>query len=190
MYRIEKDDPTYKTLYKKYEQSFKKLLEEVCDYNPGCNRELLIHGFEFGLWAHRDQLRYSGEPYFEHCLNVAEILAKFRMDSTTITAGLLHDVVEDTGFTLQDIQKIFGKDISTLVNGVTKISEISGRKSLSLELRQAETFRKMLLSITKDIRVIIIKFADRLHNMRTLASFRQDKRVTVRCCCNSRVALP
>jgi len=179
MFRIEKDDPTYKTLYTKYEKPFKELLEEVCDYNPGCNRELLVHGFEFGVWAHREQLRYSGEPYFEHCLNVAKILATFRMDSTTITAGLLHDVVEDTGFTMDDIKDIFGKDIGNLVNGVTKISEISGRKSLSLELRQAETFRKMLLSMAKDIRVIIIKFADRLHNMRTLHYVAARKRMRI-----------
>ncbi len=179
MFKIEKDDAAYKTLHSKYEKPFMGLMEEVCSYNTGCNKDLLIQAFEFGLWAHRDQLRYSGEPYFEHCLNVANILAKFRMDSTTITAGILHDVVEDTGFKLDDIKAVFGKDIANLVNGVTKISEISGRKSLSLELRQAETFRKMLLSMANDIRVIIIKFADRLHNMRTLHYVAARKRIRI-----------
>jgi GTP pyrophosphokinase len=139
----------------------------------------LVQAFEFGIWAHRNQFRYSGEPYFEHCLNVASILSTLRMDSTTISAGLLHDIVEDTGFTLEDIKEYFGKDIANLVNGVTKISEISGRKSLSMELRQAETFRKMLLSMAKDIRVIIIKFADRLHNMRTLQHVAAKKRMRI-----------
>ncbi len=179
MFEIDKEDPTYIMLHEKYQPAFLELLEEVSQYNPNCNKELMIDAFQFGVWAHREQFRYSGEPYFEHCLNVAKILAKFRMDSTTISAGLLHDVVEDTGFTLNDIKQIFGKDISTLVNGVTKISEISGRKSLSMELRQAETFRKMLLSMAKDIRVIIIKFADRLHNMRTLQHVAARKRLRI-----------
>ncbi|MBN2365765.1 MAG: bifunctional (p)ppGpp synthetase/guanosine-3',5'-bis(diphosphate) 3'-pyrophosphohydrolase [Calditrichaeota bacterium] len=179
MFKIEKDDPSYVNLINKYQEQFDTLLEEVCTYNPNCNRELLNQAFDFGIWAHRNQLRYSGEPYFEHCLNVATILSKFRMDSTTITAGLLHDVVEDTGFTMDDIKEMFGKDIANLVNGVTKISEISGRKSLSLELRQAETFRKMLLSMARDIRVIIIKFADRLHNMRTLQHVAARKRLRI-----------
>lgn len=179
MFKIEKDDPTYIKLINKYQQPFNELVEEVSSYNQNCNKELLQEAFQFGIWAHRNQFRYSGEPYFEHCLNVAKILAKLRMDSTTITAGLLHDVVEDTGFTLDDLKEKFGKEIANLVNGVTKISEISGRKSLSLELRQAETFRKMLLSLAKDIRVIIIKFADRLHNMRTLQHVAARKRMRI-----------
>ena len=179
MFRIDTEDLKYQELLEKYEPQFNQILQEVCSYNPHCNKDLLINGFHFGLWAHRDQLRYSGEPYFEHCLNVAAILAKLRMDSTTITAGLLHDVVEDTGFTLDDLKENFNKDIASLVNGVTKISEISGRKSLSLELRQAETFRKMLLSMARDIRVIIIKFADRLHNMRTLQHVAAKKRMRI-----------
>jgi len=179
MFKIEKDDPTYLKLIDKYQQPFLELLDEVCSYNTNCNRELMTEAFNFGIWAHRNQFRYSGEPYFEHCLNVAKILARLKMDSTTVTAGLLHDVVEDTGFTLEDIREKFGKDMANLVNGVTKISEISGRKSISLELRQAETFRKMLLSMAKDIRVIIIKFADRLHNMRTLQHVAARKRMRI-----------
>jgi len=179
MFKIEKDDTQFHKLMDQYQPIFFELMAEVCNYNPSCNKELLINAFEFGIWAHRNQYRYSGEPYFEHCLNVANILAKFRMDSVTISAGLLHDVVEDTGFTLNDIKEMFNKDISNLVNGVTKIGEISGRKSMSLELRQAETFRKMLLSMAKDIRVIIIKFADRLHNMRTLQHVASRKRLRI-----------
>jgi len=179
MFKIDENDKKYKQLVEKYQQPFKEMLREICQYNPSCNKDLLNLAFRFGVWAHRDQLRYSGEPYFDHCLNVAKILADLRMDSTTITAGLLHDVVEDTGFTLDDIKEIFNFDIANLVNGVTKISEISGRKSISLELRQAETFRKMLLSMAKDIRVIIIKFADRLHNMRTLQHVAARKRLRI-----------
>jgi GTP pyrophosphokinase len=179
MLNIERDDSKFLELKGKYQEPFQQILKDVCEYNPGCNKDLLIQAFEFGLWAHRNQFRYSGEPYFEHCLNVANILSKFRMDSITISAGLLHDIVEDTGFTLEDIKEYFGKDIANLVNGVTKISEISGRKSLSLELRQAETFRKMLLSMARDIRVIIIKFADRLHNMRTLQHVAAKKRMRI-----------
>jgi GTP pyrophosphokinase len=179
MLNIERDDSKFLELQSKYSEPFQQLLKDVCEYNPGCNRDLLIQAYDFGIWAHRNQFRYSGEPYFEHCLNVASILSKLRMDSTTISAGLLHDIVEDTGFTLEDIKEFFGKDIANLVNGVTKISEISGRKSLSMELRQAETFRKMLLSMAKDIRVIIIKFADRLHNMRTLQHVAAKKRMRI-----------
>ena len=179
MFKIDENDKKYQQLMEKYQQPFKEMLRDICKYNSNCNKELLKLAFRFGMWAHRDQLRYSGEPYFEHCLNVAKILTSFRMDSTTIVAGLLHDVVEDTGFTLDDIKEIFNEDIANLVNGVTKISEISGRKSISLELRQAETFRKMLLSMAKDIRVIIIKFADRLHNMRTLQHVASRKRLRI-----------
>lgn len=179
MFRIDENDTKYQELVKKYRPKFDGLIKEMCQYNANCDKEMLNKAFHFGIWAHRDQYRYSGEPYFEHCLNVAEILAGMRLDSTTIVAGLLHDVVEDTGFTLGDLAELFNKDIANLVNGVTKISEISGRKSVSLELRQAETFRKMLLSMAKDIRVIIIKFADRLHNMRTLQHVASTKRMRI-----------
>ncbi|GAB4367537.1 MAG: GTP diphosphokinase [Calditrichia bacterium] len=167
-FRIDELDSRYVELMSKYEPVFNELLNEISQYNPTYDKELLINAFKFGIWAHREQFRYSGEPYFEHCLNVAKILAQFRMDSTTIAAGLLHDVAEDTGFTIEDLRELFNNDIANLVDGVTKISEVSGRKSPSFELRQAETFRKMLLSMANDIRVILIKFADRLHNMRTL----------------------
>ncbi len=168
MYAVDYQEETYVKLRERLDPLFKRLIDAVREYNPNYNEKLLEEAYHFGLWAHRDQYRKSGQPYFEHCLNVGLLLADMRMDSITITAGLLHDVVEDTGYTLEDIKEQFGKNIALMVDGVTKISEVSGRKSLSYESRQAETFRKMLLSMAKDLRVIIIKFADRLHNMRTL----------------------
>lgn len=168
MHAIDSKEKTYRKLRDKFDPIYQELLAKIKEYSPNFQKELLDKAYEFGIWAHRNQYRFSGEPYFEHCLNVAHILSNIRLDSKTIAAGLLHDVVEDTGFTLEDIEEEFDSQIALLVDGVTKISEISGRKSLSYELRQAETFRKMLLSMAKDVRVIIIKFADRLHNMRTL----------------------
>jgi GTP pyrophosphokinase len=176
---IDIHEETYRNLLEQFNPMFEKLLEDICSYNPGYDAELLPKAYEFGLWAHRDQRRQSGEPYFEHCLNVAMILAEMRMDSVTIAAGLLHDVVEDTGYTLKDIEDEFGKHIAMLVDGVTKITEISGRKNLSYESRQAETFRKMLLSMARDLRVIVIKFADRLHNMRTLQHMSNKSRMRI-----------
>jgi GTP pyrophosphokinase len=176
---IDIHEETYRTLLEQFDPMFEKLLEDIRSYNPGCDGELLRKTYEFGLWAHRDQRRQSDEPYFEHCLNVAMILSDMRMDSVTIAAGLLHDVVEDTGYTLKDIEDEFGKHIAQLVDGVTKITEISGRKNLSYESRQAETFRKMLLSMAKDLRVIVIKFADRLHNMRTLQHMSNKSRLRI-----------
>lgn len=165
---IDSSEKTYQKLREQYDPVFQQLVDNIREYNPNYNEELLRKAYEFGLWAHRNQQRQSGEPYFEHCLNVALILAEMRMDSVTIAAGLLHDVVEDTGYTNEEIEEEFGPQIALLVDGVTKITEVSGRKRLSRESRQAETFRKMLLSMARDLRVIIIKFADRLHNMRTL----------------------
>ncbi|MCG8604072.1 RelA/SpoT family protein, partial [bacterium] len=151
------------------ENGFKKelsdLVRRVRRYSPKCNSTLVQEAFAFGYAAHKDQLRKSGKPYFEHCVEVAKILSDLKMDSTTIAGGLLHDVVEDTGYNIGDVEEKFGPEISILVDGVTKISEL---RFESLEERQAENFRKMIISMVKDIRVILIKFADRLHNMRTL----------------------
>lgn len=161
-------EKTIMELDEKCKPLFRELLKKIRAYSNSPQKELLQKAYHFGLKAHKDQQRLSGEPYFFHCLNVALILADIRMDPVTIAAGLLHDVVEDTGFTFEDLKEEFGEEITLLVKGVTKISFVSGRKSMSYELRQAETFRRMLLSMAKDVRVIIIKFADRLHNMRTL----------------------
>jgi guanosine-3',5'-bis(diphosphate) 3'-pyrophosphohydrolase len=170
---IASDQSILNKMHKRYNPKFKKLAEEILGYIPDLDSELLKNAYEFGLKAHLRQRRYSGEPYFEHCLNVALILASLKMDTSTIIAGLLHDVVEDTEITTQEIKHEFGETVSTLVDGVTKIS---GLKFMSKETRQAETFRKMLLSMAQDIRVIIIKFADRLHNMRTLEHVPEKKR--------------
>lgn len=159
--------------HKQLDPRFQQLYGEVSAYCREFNGKQLKEAYNFGLEAHLKQRRHSGEPYFEHCLSVALILAELRMDIDTIIAGLLHDTVEDTDVSFEDIRELFGENIALLVDGVTKIS---GLKFKSREKRQAETFRKMMLSMVQDIRVIIIKFADRLHNMRTLEYVPHKKR--------------
>ncbi len=149
----------------KYRNGAQLLIRRLLRYSNYVDTHLIQKAFNFSMEAHKDQLRRSGEPYFEHCFQVAKILTELKMDYTTVAGGLLHDVVEDTGITLEEVEDEFGKEIAQLVDGVTKISEL---KFNSVEEQQAENFRKMILSMTKDIRVILIKFADRLHNMRTL----------------------
>ena len=140
-------------------------VKQIGDLNPGINAALVEKAYRFSWNAHRDQLRKSGEPFLAHPVAVAIILAEQRLDSVTIAAGLLHDVLEDTQISREKIGEEFGKEILLLVDGVTKIQRFQLK---SREERQAETYRKMLLSMAEDIRVIIIKFADRLHNLRTL----------------------
>jgi guanosine-3',5'-bis(diphosphate) 3'-pyrophosphohydrolase len=144
----------------------------VESFNANVDISLIRRAYEFSEKAHAGQYRESKEPYLEHCLRVAFILAEQHLDSATITAGLLHDVVEDTEVTIQQLREEFGEEIAALVDGVTQIGEL---KFSSVEEEQAEYFRKMLLSMAKDIRVIIIKLADRLHNMRTLDSLDKQK---------------
>jgi len=145
---------------------------KVESFNANIDIPLIKKAFEFSQKAHSGQYRESKAPYLEHCLEVASILAEQHLDSATIAAGLLHDVVEDTDMTIEQVRAEFGEEIALLVDGVTKIGEL---KFKSVEEEQVEYFRKMLLSMTKDIRVIIIKLADRLHNMRTLDSLDKDK---------------
>ncbi len=142
-------------------------------YNANISIPLVRKAYEFSDKAHAGQKRTSGEPYVEHCLEVAFILAEQHMDSTTIAAGLIHDVVEDTDYTIDDIRQEFGDEIADLVDGVTKIGSVAFS---SREEQQVEYFRKMLLTMVKDIRVILIKLADRLHNMRTLDALPPEKR--------------
>lgn len=156
-----------------YEKVFEGLLRRISRYNQTMDPQLMRKAFEFAFDAHREQLRRSGQPYFEHPLEVAKILTGLKMDYETIAAGVLHDVAEDTDITIERVKEEFGESIANLVDGVTKISEI---KLLEFEERQAENFRKMLLSMVRDIRVILIKFADRLHNMRTLEYLPEKKR--------------
>jgi len=144
----------------------------VESFNANIDIPLIRKGYEFSAQAHSGQYRESRKPYLEHCLEVAFILAEQHLDSATIAAGLLHDVVEDTDVTIEKVAEEFGDEIADLVDGVTKIGEL---KFKSLEEEQVEYFRKMLLSMAKDIRVIIIKLADRLHNMRTLDSLHKNK---------------
>ncbi len=141
-------------------------------FNANVNIPLIRKAYEFSDNAHRGQLRKSGEPYIEHCLEAAFILAEQHMDSTTIAAGLVHDVVEDTNVTIEGLRKEFGDEIAELVDGVTKIGAM---KYGSREEQQVEYFRKMLLSMAKDIRIILMKLADRLHNMRTLEHLPREK---------------
>ncbi len=141
--------------------------------NSNIDVTLIRRAYEFSDRAHAGQKRSSGEPFIEHCHEVALILAELHMDSTTLAAGLLHDVVEDTQYGLQDLRDAFGDEVADLVDGVTKIGAV---KFHSLEEQQVEYFRKMLLSMAKDIRVILIKLADRMHNMRTLEHLPAAKR--------------
>jgi guanosine-3',5'-bis(diphosphate) 3'-pyrophosphohydrolase len=138
--------------------------------------EKLWRAFHRGLKAHEGQTRKSGEPYFTHALTVAEILTDLRLDVDTIAAGLLHDVVEDTIISLDDLRDEFGEEVALLVDGVTKISEIRYENP---EAQQAENYRKFLLTISKDVRVILIKLADRLHNMRTIDALEPDRREAI-----------
>lgn len=142
-------------------------------FNANVNVELLRRAYEFSDKSHAGQKRLSGEPYVEHCLEVGSILAEQHMDSTTIAAGLLHDVVEDTPVTVADLRTKFSEEIADLVDGVTKIGAVHYS---SREEQQVDFFRKMLLSMARDIRVILIKLADRLHNMRTLEFLSTEKR--------------
>ncbi len=159
-----------------YRKGLSNLIKKIKVYYPGFDVKLLRKAYEFAYQAHIDQLRLSGEPYFSHPLLVANILADLKMDLATICGALLHDVVEDTGIKIDDVQEEFGVEIASLVNGVTKIGEI---KFDSVEARQAENFRKMIISMVEDIRVILIKFADRLHNMRTIEFLPEKKRARI-----------
>ena len=155
---------------------FEDLLEKVRGYAPEADVELLRRAYVFSAFEHRGQVRHSGEPYLIHPLAVANILADMRLDAVAIAAGLLHDVVEDTLTTINRIEELFGPAVAHVVEGVTKISAIPFSSS---EERQAENFRKMLLAMVDDIRVVVVKLADRLHNMRTLNHLPEERRIKV-----------
>lgn len=142
-----------------------ELVERVRAYDPDVNEDLLNRAYVFSMQSHGMQLRASGDPYFSHPLEVAGILTEMKMDSTTIATALLHDTVEDTLASLDDIQKQFGPSVCRLVDGVTKLSRIELQTD---QAKQAENFRKLVVAMSEDIRVLLVKLADRLHNMRTL----------------------
>jgi GTP pyrophosphokinase len=151
---------------------FRDLLGMVRENRPGEDLDLIQRAYEFSLEHHKNQTRASGEPYLVHPLEVALVLAEMKLDSTAIAAGLLHDAVEDTGVTNKQIEEKFGATVAHIVDGVTKIAKIN---LASREERQAENVRKMVLAMTDDIRVVLIKLADRLHNMRTLEHLATDR---------------
>ena len=152
---------------------FEDILDRVKEYNPRADLELLRKAFDFSAREHRDQVRSSGEPYLVHPLEVAHILAELRLDTASIVAGLLHDVVEDTLTSIEKVAENFGDDVAHIVAGVTKISKLN---FASDEEAQAQNLRKMILAMVDDIRVIVVKLADRLHNMRTLEFLPEPRR--------------
>jgi GTP pyrophosphokinase len=153
--------------------TFGQIEEMVRAYNPGADLDELRRAYEFASQHHEGQRRLSGEPFVNHPLEVTLILTELHMDTATLIAGLLHDVVEDSGVSLRKVRKLFGDEVAGLVDGVTKLGKI---KFESLAEQQSQNMRKMLVAMAKDIRVILIKLADRLHNMRTLSALDPDKR--------------
>jgi RelA/SpoT family (p)ppGpp synthetase len=149
------------------------LVERVRRYNPSTDEDLLNRAYVYAMKAHGQQKRASGDPYFSHPLEVAAILTDLKLDDATIVAALLHDTIEDTDATRAEIDRLFGKDIGTLVEGLTKLKKLD---LVTREAKQAENLRKLLLAIADDIRVLLVKLADRLHNMRTLEHVPEDTR--------------
>ncbi|MCB0417404.1 MAG: bifunctional (p)ppGpp synthetase/guanosine-3',5'-bis(diphosphate) 3'-pyrophosphohydrolase, partial [Bdellovibrionales bacterium] len=152
------------------------LLSTIRQKCPNVSAETVEKAFHFAVEVHKEQKRSSGEPYILHPIAVAHILADLEMDTATIVTGLLHDTVEDTTATLSDIKTEFGDQVATLVDGVTKISKITFQTT---EEKQAENFRKMVMAMAKDLRVILVKLADRLHNMRTLQHLSSNKQLKI-----------
>ena len=150
-----------------------ELVEKVLAYDPKADEALLNRAYVYAMKAHKNQKRASGDPYFSHPLEVAAILTELKLDDATIATALLHDVIEDTEVTREEIDKQFGHEIGALVEGLTKIKKLD---LVTKQAEQAENFRKLLLAISSDIRVLLVKLADRLHNMRTLEHMRADKR--------------
>ncbi len=141
------------------------LVERVRSYNPNTDEDMLNRAYVYAMVAHGEQTRASGDPYFSHPLEVAAILTDLKLDDATIVAALLHDTIEDTEATRAEIDRLFGAEIGALVEGLTKLKRL---ELVSREAKQAENLRKLLLAIADDVRVLLIKLADRLHNMRTM----------------------
>ncbi len=150
-----------------------ELVERVRAYNPATDEDLLNRAYVYAMKAHGTQKRASGDPFFAHPLEVAAILTDLHLDDATIVAAVLHDTVEDTAATVDEIKGLFGEEIAQLVDGLTKLKKLD---FVSRQATQGENFRKLLLAVTQDVRVLLVKLADRLHNMRTLEHMRDDKR--------------
>jgi GTP diphosphokinase / guanosine-3',5'-bis(diphosphate) 3'-diphosphatase len=148
------------------------LIALVRNYNPRTNADLLRRAYAYGLQMHDGQFRHSGEPYFSHPIAVAAILTEQRLDDATIVTALLHDTIEDTKSTYTEVARSFGEEVAELVDGVTKLTNL---QLSSTQTQQAENFRKLFMAMSKDLRVILVKLADRLHNMRTIKSMRAEK---------------
>src|SRR5580692_6814637 len=160
-----------RTMMRQYE-----LVDRVRRYNPQADEDLLNRAYVYAMKAHGAQKRASGDPYFSHPLEVAAILTDLKLDDATIVAAVLHDTIEDTASTREEIDNIFGKEIGALVDGLTKLKRLD---LVSKPAQQAENFRKLLLAIADDVRVLLVKLADRLHNMRTLNFMPADKRARI-----------
>lgn len=154
--------------------SAEDLIALVRNYNPKTNADRITAAYEYGSAMHEGQMRQSGEPYFSHPVAVAAILTEQRLDDATIITALLHDTIEDTKASYGEVAKLFGDEVAILVDGVTKLTNL---QLSSHETKQAENFRKLFMAMSKDLRVILVKLADRLHNMRTIKSMRVDKQV-------------
>src|SRR6476661_6647369 len=151
------------------------ILEKVSAYHADADLDLIKKAYVYSAKVHQGQLRRSGEPYLVHPLEVAGLLADLKLDEASIVTGLLHDTIEDTLATSEELTELFGSEVSTLVDGVTKLSKFSASATLSQEEKQAENFRKMIIAMAQDIRVILVKLADRTHNMRTLDHMKEEK---------------
>ena len=155
---------------------FGEIQELVKSYYPDADLDMIRHAYVYSARVHQGQLRKSGEPYMVHPVAVAGLLAQMKLDEASVATGLLHDTVEDTLATVEELEQVFGKEIAALVDGVTKISKMEFQ---SKEELQAENFRKMILAMSRDIRVLLVKLADRLHNMRTLISMSPDAKLRI-----------
>jgi guanosine-3',5'-bis(diphosphate) 3'-pyrophosphohydrolase len=153
-----------------------ELVERVTRYNPNADENLLNKAYVYAMQKHGTQQRANGDPYFSHPLEVAGILTDLKLDDSTIAVALLHDTIEDTDATRSEIDQMFGEDIGRLVEGLTKIGKLD---LVSKKAAQAENLRKLLLAVSSDIRVLLVKLADRLHNMRTLEYMAPEARVRI-----------
>ena len=152
------------------------IIDKISEYHPEADLGIIERAYIYSARVHEGQVRLSGEPYLSHPLEVAGILTDMKLDVISVTAGFLHDVIEDTNAVSEDIDKLFGPEVRHIVSGVTKLSSLSFHSSRA---RQAESIRKMFLAMADDIRVILIKLADRLHNMRTLQFHKANKRKAI-----------